>query len=75
MWGPSVKEFEFPSFKDDLCKVWLSLDKRFFKFLSMYFVQFGSYLPLKKGGTLHLNKLDSLLPKDALCQVWLKMVQ
>ena len=28
-----------------------------------------------KGGTLHLNKLESPSPKDALCQVWLKLAQ
>ena len=30
---------------------------------------FRNYLPLEKGGALHLNKFDSPLPKDALCQV------
>ena len=28
---------------------------------------------MEKGGALHLNKLASTLPKDALCQVWLKL--
>ena len=32
-------------------------------------VLFHNYLPLKKGMTLYLNKLKSLSPKDALCQV------
>ena len=36
----------------------------------MYF-----YLPLEKSGALHLNKLESPSPKDALCQVWLKLDQ
>ena len=27
------------------------------------------------GGALHLNKLETPLPKDALCQVWLKLAQ
>ena len=31
--------------------------------------------PLEKGGALHLNKLESPSPKDALCQVWLKLAQ
>ena len=31
-----------------------------------------NYLPLEKGGALHLNKFESLSPKDGLCQVWLK---
>ena len=28
---------------------------------------------MEKGGVLHLNKLESPSPKDALCQVWLKL--
>ena len=31
--------------------------------------------PFRKGWGLHLNKLEFLSPKDALCQVWLKLVQ
>ena len=34
-----------------------------------------NYLPLENGGTLHLNKLQSLSPRNALCQVWLKLGQ
>ena len=30
---------------------------------------FCNYLPLGKGMALHLNKLESPVPKDALCQV------
>ena len=30
---------------------------------------------MKKDWALYLNKLESPLPKDALCQVWLKLVQ
>ena len=37
------------------------------------FSQFHNYLPLEKGGALYLNKLESPSPKDALCQVWLKL--
>ena len=40
---------------------------------SMYIRYFKNYLPLEKGGVLHLNKLESSLPKDALCQFWLKL--
>ena len=36
---------------------------------------FRDYFPLKKGGNLHLNTLESPQPKDALCQVWLKLAQ
>ena len=43
-----------------------------FLILSLYFSPFHNYLPLEKNAALHLNKLESPLPKDALCQVWLK---
>ena len=29
--------------------------------------------PLRKGMIVHLNNLDSPLPKNALCHVWLKL--
>ena len=64
---------EFPSPKDALCQVWLKLAqwfwrRRFFNFVNVFSL-FRNYLPLEKGGALHLNKLESPLPKDALCQV------
>ena len=31
---------------------------------------FRNYLPLEKGGALHLNKRESPSPKDALCQLF-----
>ena len=34
---------------------------------------FRNYPPLEKSGALHLNKLESPSPKDALCPVWLKL--
>jgi hypothetical protein len=39
------------------------------------FSLFRYYLPLQRGYPLLLNKLESPLPKDALCQVWLKLAQ
>ena len=39
------------------------------------FSLFLYYLPLKNGGALHLNKLESFSLKNALCQVWLKLTQ
>ena len=43
---------------------------------SMYFNYFViTYLPLVRGLALHLNKLESPLPRNALCQVWLKLAQ
>ena len=32
-------------------------------------------LPLENDGALHLKKLESLSPEDALRQVWLKLTQ
>ena len=43
-----------------------------FNFVNVFWL-FRNYLPLEKGGTLHLYKLESPSPKDALCQVWLKL--
>ena len=39
------------------------------------FSRFPNYLPLEKDWALYLNKLESPAPKDALCQVLLKVVQ
>ena len=43
----------------------------------MYFCYFVKYLLLEKGVALHkiMDKFESPLAKDALCQVWLKLVQ
>ena len=64
--------------KDALCQVWLKLAhgswEENFKISSMYLL-FRNYLPLEEGVALHLNKLESTSPKDALCQVWLKLAQ
>ena len=46
----------------------------FFNFVNVFSL-FRNYLPLKKGGGLHLNKLESSSPKDAFCQVWMKLAQ
>ena len=40
----------------------------------MYF-RYYLITPLGKGGIIHLNKLESPSPKDALCQVKLKLAQ
>ena len=72
-----LKILKSPSPKDALCLVWLELAqwfwrRRFFNFVNVYSL-FCNYLPLEKGGALHLNKLEFHLPKDVLCQVWLKL--
>ena len=74
-----LKKLESPSPKEALCQVQLKLAqwfwrRRFFNFLNVFSL-FRNYIPLEKGGALHLNKLQSPLSKDALCQVWLKLAQ
>ena len=74
-----LNKLESPSPKDNLYKVWLNLAcwfwrRRFLKIFSV-FLLFCDYLPLEKGYPFRLNKLESPLPKDDLCQVWLKLVQ
>ena len=39
------------------------------------FSLFHNYLPLEMGRALHLNNFESPSPKNALWQVWLKLVQ
>ena len=46
--------------------------RRLFNFVNVFSL-FRNYHPLEKGGALQLNKLESPLPKNALCQVWLKL--
>jgi hypothetical protein len=74
-----LNKLESPPPKDDLCQVWLKLAQWFWRrrFLNIFciFLLFSYYLPLEKGATLHLNKLESPPPKDDLCQVWLKLAQ
>ena len=74
-----LNKLESPLPKDALCQVWLKLAqwfwrRRFFNCINVFSL-FCNYLPLEKGGALHLYKLESPLPKDALCQVWLKLDQ
>ena len=72
------KKRDFPLPKDALCQVWLKLSLWLFirRFLKLVIVLslFPYYLPLEKGGALNLNKLEFPFPKNALCQVWLKLV-
>jgi hypothetical protein len=71
-------QFEFPSPKDNLYQAWLNLAcwvwGRFLKIFSV-FLLFRDYLPLEKGYPFHLNKLESPLPNDNLCQDLSKLTQ
>ena len=68
--------WNFPSPKDGLCHVLLALWfwRRFLKFVNIFLI-FRKNLPLGKSGTLHLKRLESPSPKDALCQHWLNLAQ
>ena len=50
------------------------LEKKNFKFLQYIFSLLCNYLPLENSMALYLNKLEFPSPKDALCQVRLKLV-
>ena len=55
-------KFESPLPKDALCQVWLKLAQwfwreRFYNFINVFWL-FRNYLPLEKGGDLHLKKLN-----------------
>ena len=49
-------------------------EEDFLDFINV-FLLIGNYLPLEKGGSFHLNKLESPSLKEALCQIWLKLAQ
>ena len=74
-----LNKYESPSPKDAFCQVWLKLaqwfcSRRFVNFVNVFSL-FRNYFPVEKGRALHLKKLEFPLPKDDLCQVWLKLVQ
>ena len=73
------KKLESLSSKDACAKIdwnWLSGsgEEEFFNFVNVFSL-FLNYLPLEKGGALHLNKVEYPSPKDALWQVLLKMAK
>ena len=70
--GPLLNKFKFSSPKELLFQVYV-----YFWNFDNVFSLFRYNLLLKKGVALHLNKLNlsPITTKDALCQVWLKLVQ
>ena len=55
---PSLVEIAWPyDFEDEDFKISL-----------VFFLVFSNYLPLEKDLALHLNKLETPSPKNALCQ-------
>ena len=76
--APHLKRLEFPLPKNGLCQVWFKLSQLFFRRSFFFnfanvFSLFRNYLSLEKGNAPHLKKLESPLPKDVLCQAWLKL--
>ena len=68
-----LNNLESPSRKDALCQFWLKLaqwfwSRRFYYFVNVFSL-FRNYISLEKDRTLHLKKIESPSPKDALCQV------
>jgi hypothetical protein len=53
--------------------IWPPGFRQDFKIIFSVFSLFRYYLSLEKGYSLHLNKLESPLPMNDLCQVWLKL--
>ena len=64
-----LKKIKFLSPKDAFCQVWLKLTKWFWRrvlnFVNVLLL-FRNYTTLEEGVSLHLNKLKSLILKDAL---------
>ena len=76
-WNPSFEQIWIPFTRECFVPSWIEigpvvLEKIFLNFINVFSL-FRNYLPLQKGGTLHLNNLESILPKDALYKVWLKL--
>ena len=71
-----LNKLESPPFKDVLCQVWLKLAQWFWRRRSFkvfnVFLLFPNNLSFEKSIALHLNKLESSLLRDTLCQVKLK---
>ena len=78
--GPSIEQTSTPFTQvpfvpslEEISPVGL---QKIFKFhFKMYFHYFVIILPLEKEMALHLKKLESPSPQDALFQVWLKLAQ
>ena len=74
-----LNKLESPLPKYTLCQILLKLAQwfwrgNFFNFINVFSL-FCYHLPFGKAGVLHLNKLESPTPKNALCQVSLKLAQ
>ena len=74
-----LKKLESSAPMDALCQDCLKLVQWFWRRGYLYFVNvfslFRNNIPFEKGGALHLNKLESPSPKNAVCQVCLELAQ
>ena len=71
IWIPSTQGYLVPN----LVEIGPVVLKREFLNIFNIILIFRFYLPFEKDGAFHLNKLQFPSPKDALCQVWLKLAQ
>ena len=71
IWIPSTQGCFVPN----LVEIGPVVLKREFLNIFNIILLFRFYLPFENGLALHLNKLESPSPKDAWCQVWLKLAQ
>ena len=75
-----VDKLESPSSMNALRQVWLKmtqliLKRRYLNFVHVFPLDlFHYYVLLEKDVALHMNKLEFPSLKDALCQIWLKLV-
>ena len=69
-----MNKLEFPLPKNALCKlveIGILILEKILTFVNE-FALFRDCLPMENGGVLHLNRLETPLPQDALFYVWLK---
>ena len=59
--------YHYLSLERELSFIWIN-------FCRIFVFPYRNYLPVSKSNALHFNKLKFSLLKDAVCQVWLKLV-
>ena len=71
LWFPFTKGYCVPSLVEIAPIV---LEKKLLNFVNVFSL-FPKYLPVEKDWVFHFSKVEFPSPKDAVCQVWLKMTQ
>ena len=77
--GPSFEQTWIPFTQGSFVTSWVEigsvfLKKEIFKFWQLIFA-ISQLSPFRKENAFHVNKLETPSPKDALCQIWLKLAQ